>query len=76
MAVTLMCPNLLCRKVLMVPETARGMRVRCSYCGTLLFVPLVKSQNAGKAMADLAMMGGGNDSAKNSKKSTAKEKKS
>jgi len=74
MAITLMCPNLLCRKVLMVPETARGTRVRCSYCGTLLFVPRVKSQNAGKTMADLAMMGGGNESAKNSKKGKAKEK--
>ncbi len=39
MAVTLMCPNLRCRKVLAVPEAARGKRVRCSYCGTMFLVP-------------------------------------
>ena len=39
MSVTLMCPNLRCRKVLAVPEAARGKRVRCSYCGTMFMVP-------------------------------------
>ena len=39
MTVTIMCPNLLCRKVLMVPDDLRGGRVRCSYCGNVLLVP-------------------------------------
>jgi len=42
MAITLMCPNLRCRKVLMVPEDARGTRVRCSYCGMMLLVPRIR----------------------------------
>lgn len=40
--VTLMCPNLKCRKILAVPSTSRGTRVRCSYCGTTMFVPWSK----------------------------------
>ena len=40
--VNLMCPNLLCRKILMVPGIARGRRVRCTYCGMTLKVPLEK----------------------------------
>ena len=40
--VNLMCPNLRCRKVLMVPGAARGRRVRCTYCGMTLKVPLEK----------------------------------
>jgi LSD1 subclass zinc finger protein len=39
MSITLMCPNLLCRKILMVPNDLRGQRVRCSYCGNILLVP-------------------------------------
>ena len=39
MAVTIMCPNLRCRKILMIPESMRGNRVRCSYCGMVLRVP-------------------------------------
>jgi len=42
--VNLMCPNLRCRKILVVPNAARGQRVRCSYCGILLKVPQ-KKQN-------------------------------
>jgi hypothetical protein len=34
-----MCPNLKCRKILVVPETARGNRVKCIYCGSMLAVP-------------------------------------
>ena len=45
MAVTLMCPNLRCKKILMVPNDARGTRVRCAYCGTQLMVPQVKGFN-------------------------------
>lgn len=39
MAITLMCPNLRCRKILVVPEDCRGNRVRCSYCSTVFIVP-------------------------------------
>jgi LSD1 subclass zinc finger protein len=43
MAVTLMCPNLRCRKILAVPDKMRGTRVRCSYCGTFMLVPAAGS---------------------------------
>ncbi len=39
MPVTLLCPSLKCRRVLQVPETTRGHRVRCGYCGQILIVP-------------------------------------
>lgn len=39
MAVNIRCPNLKCRKILKVPGTTRGQRVRCFYCGTILRVP-------------------------------------
>ncbi|MBO6514595.1 MAG: hypothetical protein JJ974_11580 [Phycisphaerales bacterium] len=35
----MMCPNLTCRKVLSVPEAARGKTVRCKQCGTNIRVP-------------------------------------
>lgn len=38
----LMCPNIRCRKILSVPEEARGKVVTCSHCQTALRVPLVK----------------------------------
>ena len=31
--VRLICPNLKCRKVLSVPDSARGKKVRCRGCG-------------------------------------------
>jgi hypothetical protein len=34
-----MCPNLLCRKVLAVPEALRGKTVRCRACTTNIKVP-------------------------------------
>ncbi|MFY7895771.1 MAG: hypothetical protein ACOVP8_06040 [Phycisphaerales bacterium] len=34
-----MCPNLVCRKVLAVPESVRGKTVRCKACGTNIKVP-------------------------------------
>lgn len=39
MLVTLLCPNLKCRRILQVPETTRGHRVRCGFCGQVLQVP-------------------------------------
>lgn len=40
--VRIMCPNLTCRKVLTIPEIARGKTVRCKSCGTTIRVPLSK----------------------------------
>ena len=37
--IRIMCPTLKCRSILVVPEMARGMRVKCSNCTTLFTVP-------------------------------------
>jgi LSD1 subclass zinc finger protein len=42
MPTQLMCPNIKCRKILSVPEEARGKIVRCSHCQTSLRVPAPK----------------------------------
>jgi LSD1 subclass zinc finger protein len=39
MAVQIICPNLRCRKILSVPEDARGKSVKCQHCQSLLRVP-------------------------------------
>ena len=38
----LICPNLRCRKILKVPEEARGKVVRCQHCETMLRVPTAR----------------------------------
>jgi hypothetical protein len=38
----LICPNLRCRKILSVPDEARGKLVRCQHCKTMFRVPDVK----------------------------------
>ena len=35
----IMCPNLSCRKVLAVPQSARGKTVRCRGCSTSIRIP-------------------------------------
>ena len=40
--IRIMCPNLTCRRVLAVPESARGKTVRCKTCGTAVSVPTSK----------------------------------
>jgi hypothetical protein len=42
----LMCPNLTCRKILAVPQTARGKTVRCRGCATNIKVPGGAQQQA------------------------------
>ena len=37
--IRIMCPNLLCRKVLGVPTSARGKTVRCKGCSTTIRIP-------------------------------------
>jgi LSD1 subclass zinc finger protein len=39
MPTQLMCPNIKCRRILSVPDEARGKIVRCSHCQTSLRVP-------------------------------------
>ncbi|MCC6359909.1 MAG: hypothetical protein IT450_14285 [Phycisphaerales bacterium] len=38
--VTMICPNLACRRAVSAPESARGMTVRCAYCQTPFRVPM------------------------------------
>ena len=38
-AVRVRCPNLLCRKILAVPVSARGKTVKCKNCQMALRVP-------------------------------------
>ena len=38
--IRIMCPNLTCRKILAVPQSARGKTVRCRGCGTNIKVPI------------------------------------
>lgn len=40
--VRIMCPNLTCRKVLSIPDVARGKTVRCKTCGTNIKIPTHK----------------------------------
>jgi len=51
MPVQLLCPNLRCRKILSVPDEARGMLVKCQHCRTTFRVPLptAKPEPAAKA---------------------------
>jgi len=39
MAVQMICPNLLCRKFLSVPDSVRGKLVKCKHCQTMFRVP-------------------------------------
>lgn len=38
-SIRIMCPNISCRRVLAVPENARGKTVRCRGCGTNIRIP-------------------------------------
>lgn len=35
----IMCPSLQCRRVLAVPESARGRTVKCKNCGATVRIP-------------------------------------
>ncbi len=49
----IMCPNLACRKVLAVPQTARGKTVRCRGCSTSIRIPAAAPQaNKGTGPTD------------------------
>jgi len=46
MSVQLICPNLKCRKLLMVPDDVRGKMVRCQHCRSQLRVPELRKPEA------------------------------
>jgi len=48
MAVQLICPNLKCRKLLVVPEEVRGKMVKCQHCQTQFRVPESKTPSPAK----------------------------
>jgi hypothetical protein len=52
--IRIMCPNLMCRKVLAVPTSARGRTVRCRGCGTNIRVPLPPAEKSDPAAAAAA----------------------
>ena len=45
-SILIMCPKLTCRKVLSVPDQARGKSVRCRACATVIKVPEPGSEKA------------------------------
>lgn len=46
MPVQMLCPNLKCRKILSVPDEARGKLVKCQHCQGMLRVPAPKPEPA------------------------------
>jgi hypothetical protein len=38
------CPNPRCRKILSLPEEARGSQVQCQHCRTIFCVPELKRE--------------------------------
>ena len=41
--IRIMCPNLVCQRVLSVPDRARGKLVRCGGCGVNIRIPQSKT---------------------------------
>lgn len=54
MPVQLICPNLLCRKFLSVPDDVRGKLVKCQHCQTMFRVPDPPAKRPGEAAAKTA----------------------
>lgn len=44
--IRIMCPNLVCQRVLSVPHSARGKLVRCGGCGVNIRIPRIKADKA------------------------------
>lgn len=49
--VQIMCPNLTCKKLLAVPQSARGKTVRCKSCQTAIRVPAGPNGSSSKKSA-------------------------
>jgi LSD1 subclass zinc finger protein len=47
----MLCPSLKCRKLLSVPDEARGKLVKCQYCQSMLRVPAAKAEPVGAGAA-------------------------
>lgn len=43
MPVTMICPNLSCRKTIVAPDGARGRLMRCAHCSQVFMVPIRES---------------------------------
>ncbi len=50
-SIRVMCPNLTCRRVLAIPQNARGKTVRCKNCGTNIKVPAAGGIHSGSGQA-------------------------
>lgn len=46
--IRILCPNLLCRRVLAVPANARGKLVRCRGCGITVSIPQQGKEGDGR----------------------------
>lgn len=46
MPATIICPNLKCRKILLVPNELRGKQVKCQHCQSVLRVPAERKPTA------------------------------
>jgi len=51
--IRIMCPNLGCRRILSVPDSARGKLVRCRKCGMTIRIP-AKGDSGTEAPAEPA----------------------
>ncbi len=43
--IRIMCPNIVCKRILAVPSHARGKLVRCRGCGINIRIPAHKGKN-------------------------------
>lgn len=50
--IRIMCPNLTCKKVLAVPQAARGKTIRCRSCSMNIKVPEQTATKADPKSAD------------------------
>jgi hypothetical protein len=66
-AVTMICPNLACRRTVSAPASARGTTVRCAYCQQPFRVPAAPQQEREPGQRDDDSETG-RRSAKNSKR--------
>lgn len=60
--ITLLCPNLVCRAMLTVPDKVRGKKIRCGKCGTHFVVPgsaAIKAGSPEAASTQATAPGGG-----------------
>jgi hypothetical protein len=46
------CPNLVCGRVLVMPVTARGRKVKCRECATIMTVPTIKAASQPNSAAN------------------------